>query len=155
VKTNSSEILTNVFCEVLEQVAFMFGEISKSELLEEQPLEHPIVTKIQFAGHHSGTLTCAAPVALCRELAASMLGADDDETLTEAQSIDAFKELVNVTCGNFLTVSAGEELIFDLSVPVAAPLEVTDWNTLLKTPSIVALMLEEHPVVLLLETDHE
>lgn len=56
-----------------------------------------------------------------QELAANMLGLDDEEGITEDQRFDALKETMNVICGNLLPAIAGDEVVFDIDMPEILP----------------------------------
>ena len=88
------------------------------------------------------------------ELAANMLGVDEDDETTSGQQYDALKETLNVICGNLIPAIAGGLEIFDIDPPEI----LTDGDTLEKGSdhklmSKVKLMLEDGQCDLFLFTD--
>ena len=59
------------------------------------------------------------------ELAANMLGLDDDESPSEEQQKDALRESLNVICGNLLPRVGGKEAVFDIQAPEILDVEAT------------------------------
>ena len=149
---DQSEALTEVFCSVLETLAFMFGDqVEKDELPPES--DENLAVKIRFKGPNAGELTLIAPADICLELAANILGVDDSSELADAKAHDALKELVNVTCGQLLTTIFGEEPVFDLTVPEVQPIDGPGWRELLTNEESVAFNVEENLVMLHLTID--
>ena len=58
-----------------------------------------------------------ASAAILQELAANMLGIDEDEEIEETQKHDALKEALNVICGNVLPAIAGRQAVFNIGAP--------------------------------------
>ncbi|MCP3981442.1 MAG: chemotaxis protein CheX [bacterium] len=144
------EQLRQVFCDVLETLAFMFGESSdRTEVPQQVP--SCIEASIRFAGPSAGTLTMLAPSPVAGELAANLLGLDavchEDELAR-----DAIGELMNVTMGHLLTTIAGEAPVFDLSPPQVAAASPDRWPQIAESPQTVALIVEDNPVLLQLST---
>ncbi len=146
-KTEHTELLNNVFCDVIEQVTFMFGESVGKEKLPEPTSEY-IRTKMSFSGEFGGSLTLLVPTGICIEIAANILGLDPEDELVETSSGDALKELLNVICGNILTTIAGDKPIFDLSIPVNENLDEKGWINFLDSENSVGFMVDDYPVLL-------
>lgn len=138
--------LSKVFTDVLEQLAFMFADPPEDEL---PPAEAGLArASMTFQGPFSGALTLTVPRDMAPVLAANVLGLEPDDELVLQAPYDALKELLNVTCGNVLTTIAGDEPIFDLSVPTIEELpEDADWG-LDGAPNTVACLVDDFPVVL-------
>lgn len=141
--------LSRVFTDVLEQLAFMFADPPEDEL---PPAEEGLArASMTFHGPFSGELTLTVPREMAPVLAANVLGLEPDDELVLQAPYDALKELLNVTCGNVLTAIAGDEPIFDLSVPAIEELpEDSDWD-LDGGPNTVACLVDDFPVVLRLK----
>ncbi len=110
-----SEKLSRVACESLEQLAFLCpfpcGE-------GETPSGSDAGTvQLQFAGPFSGELFATLSSSALPELACNMLGLEADDELSIEQLHDAFREAVNVICGNLLPQVAGGQAVFDLKAP--------------------------------------
>lgn len=145
--------LTRIFSDVLEQFAFMFADPPESE----SPAlgEDLIVASMTFRGPFQGALTLAAPRSMGPVLAANVLGLDPDDELVSRAPFDALKELLNVTCGNVLTAIAGEEPVFDLTVPEIEERPAGDWGSLHAADNTIYYLVDDFPVLLHLETTQE
>ncbi len=124
------ETLARVAEAVFESLAFVLPAFEEEGHCEESaPPEAADTTaaSISFAGPFEGTLALSASNELLPAIAANMLGLDLDEWRPAAhygggdpevpwQDVqrDAFKELLNVTCGNLLPALAGEQAVFDV-----------------------------------------
>lgn len=149
---NHREMLNEVFYNVLENLAFMFGESVENDSLDE--MAHDAVeARMRFAGPFSGSLSLVMPRNMCQELAANVLGLDPEDEQADASGEDALKELLNVTCGQVLTSLAGQEPVFDLSVPLVEPLDESRWQTLVADEDTAAFLIDEQPVLLHLALD--
>ncbi|MBI5060042.1 chemotaxis protein CheX [candidate division KSB1 bacterium] len=71
---------------------------------------------ITFRGPRCGRLALYVERQMLDTLALNMLGEPDDED-PEARRGDALKEILNMICGNLLTVCYGEAAVFNLSPP--------------------------------------
>ena len=140
------EVMAEVFCRVLEKLAFMFGEeVEKEELSGEG--ESYYHSMISFKGSCSGAFGIAAPVNFCLELAANVLGMDPDEDEVKGKAGDALKELLNMMCGQLLTDMFGDEEVFDLSVPRLSEMDKTGWEKLVDDPKTVGFFVDDFPVL--------
>ncbi len=115
-----SQILSEVAAETLEQLAFIF---SFAEDPEEDAIWDEDVTgcHVTFSGPHQGEILLVINSAVLPELAANMLGMDDDEEPPQEHQEDALKEALNVICGNLLPKIGGVEAVFDISAPAIHP----------------------------------
>jgi len=148
------QVLRDVFCEVTEQLAFMFGEPAEKDDLP-APDGECLETSMRFTGDRAGTLSLAVPAAVAPEVAANVLGLDPDDPSVQAGATDALKEMLNVTCGHVVTALAGEEPVFDLSVPEIRSLDPDQWQARLDDPQTVAFLLDDNPVLLRLSLEGE
>jgi CheY-specific phosphatase CheX len=141
------EILQSVFCDVLERIAFMFGEpVDKSEL----PKYHDEYSRVSmnFSGQLKGSLSIAIPDKMSKEMAANVMGLDTDEDISKDVANDTLKEILNVTCGQFLTAYAGEEPVFELSIPEIFSLLPKGWTDLIKKDETICLIVDDYPVII-------
>lgn len=144
-----SEELTRVFNEVLEQFAFMFADPPDSEDIN---LEEDIaVASMSFQNASAGRLELIVPQSMGPVLSANVLGLDPDDELVLKAPYDALKELLNVTCGNILTAIAGDELVFDLTVPVVEERDREEWNALRARDNTIFCFVDDYPVLLHLD----
>lgn len=135
-------ILTRVTGETLERLAFLFTS-PDDERDSDGPA--PAVTgRVDFSGFLSGSLLMRVSSSGLQELAVNMLGLDDDDEISPEAKQDAFKELLNVICGNALPAIAGNQVEFNIGSP--GILSETDSAAALgevDPEAIVRLALEE------------
>ncbi|MFH0878953.1 MAG: chemotaxis protein CheX, partial [Lentisphaerota bacterium] len=113
--TEALQMAEQAFCDVLERFAFMFSEPLPAQELKPPETDFCRAT-IGFDGPRKGTLAIGASAEVCEMLAANILGMEPRMINREAGE-DSFKEVLNVTCGEFLEHLAGPESVFDLTVP--------------------------------------
>ena len=146
-KSDHKKLLGNVFSEVIEKLAFMFGEeAEKKELITNG--SRFIQARMTFTGDMAGALTLVVSENMCSEIAANILGTDPEDKIEKARSRDALKEVLNVTCGNFLTAIAGNKPVFELSVPMVSEIDETGRTALLNDPETTGLLVDDSPVLL-------
>jgi len=135
-------ILTRVTSETLERLAFLFTFAD-----EERDTDGPgpaVVGRVEFNGFFPGSLLVRVSDSGLQELAVNMLGLDDNEEISAEDKQDAFKEMLNVICGNALPAIAGNQVEFKIGSPeilseAASATELSEANP----DCIVRLMLEE------------
>jgi CheY-specific phosphatase CheX len=115
------ELLSTVAEEMFEDLAFVLI-MPDDEMPDDESVEHDdcpdgatSVASIAFHGPFRGTLFLTVSEESLPMIAANMLGLKDCETATQDEEQDAFKELLNVVCGNLLPRIAGVEAAFDVS----------------------------------------
>lgn len=141
------ELLYEVACEVLEGLAFVFADRIDNPR-QSVASGNAVEVSMCFKGDFEGRLRMMVSSDFSHLIATNVLGLDEDEPIDETAAEDALKEFLNVTCGHVLTSLAGETPVFDLTVPVLAPVSPDDWNTLSAMPDTVALMAEEFALLL-------
>lgn len=144
---DSSEILGAVFCEVVEKMAFMFSDVPE-EGDDATGVSDAVRAFMQFHGPIHGTIALAVAKGLCPEIAANSLGLETDDEDAVSKSYDALKELLNVICGNYLTRVAGEEPLFDLTVPQIEDLDLEQWDALVRREGTCAFLVEDYPALI-------
>jgi hypothetical protein len=147
-KTDDAQGLSNTFCRVIEQLAFMFVEPAEKSKLPTDDKNY-LAVRIDFKGARQGALRLAVPAAMCVELAGNMLGTQlEDDQQAAAKGLDALKEVLNVTCGNILTDIAGDQAVFTLGIPESIPLDTAGWAEFLGQPGTQGFLIDEHPALL-------
>jgi len=141
------ETLIDVFCQVLEQVAFAFGEETSKEELPSDGVSNYLRCSICFKGPFKGTIEMTLPTDFCEELAANTLGVEQEE-ITPEMAADALKEVANVTCGQWLTTIAGDRPVFDLTIPNIEPLDSQGWKQLYDGASSIAMIVDDVPALI-------
>ena len=113
------EVMSRVTIDTLEKLAFVFA--FPGEGGEDPPRDSAVVGSVSFTGPFAGMLVVTISIEVLQELAANMLGLDDDEETTLDHRSDTLKETVNIVCGNLLPAIAGDEVVFDIGVPKVFP----------------------------------
>ena len=140
------EVLAKVLESVLEQLAFMFGEVvGKEELITEG--ERYLHATMGFKGSQSGILGVAVPAEIGVVLASNILGIDEGEEVASEKSVDALKEFLNIVCGQLLTTVYGDAPVFDLTVPEVREIDQADWRKLVDNPDTIGMMVEDVPLI--------
>jgi CheY-specific phosphatase CheX len=130
----------------MEKQAFMFAEEGG---WEERAAEGDWTDgSISFKGPFSGSVALAAPRAMALELAGNFLGRDSSDPEVAAGADDSFKELLNVICGHMLTALAGEDPIFDLSMPAVNALTAARAAEIARHPDALTFTVDGHQVFL-------
>ena len=110
-----NDTLCSVGHEVFESLAFILSAFEQEPESQDDSLGEARTTgTISFKGPFDGTVALSVSSELLPEICANMLGLDFDEVAPADQQRDAFKELLNVICGNLLPKLAGEEAVFDV-----------------------------------------
>ncbi len=146
------QLLENVFCDVFENLAFMFGElVDKSDLMHNN-MKHTLA-QMRFDGDRTGEVILTVPDEMCPEIAANVLGIDPDDDQVYDLAGDALKEMLNIICGQLLTALEGSDPVFDLTVPKIQNIKIEDWNELLKRDESLAFIVDDYPVILYVKMD--
>jgi chemotaxis protein CheY-P-specific phosphatase CheC len=147
-----NETAVKVLAGVLEQMAFLFAEIvEKTELPDS--CEDAVQACMGFRGPVSGTLSLAVPQSMCPVIAENMLGVEPDDERVMEKAQDALKEVLNVTCGNFLTEIAGEEPVFNLTIPEVTVISADEWLELVQSDATEGLLVDEFPLIISVERE--
>lgn len=128
--------------ETMEKLAFLFS-FPDDERMNAFP-GPAIAAKVGFHGLFSGSLALRMSSSVLPELAVNMLGLDDEEETNLELHLDAFKELLNVICGNLLPALAGPEAEFSIEAPqIIGDDGIGEKIEFQQAASIVRLMLED------------
>jgi CheY-specific phosphatase CheX len=111
--------LTNIFSEVLANLAFMFTDEGPTVVSAGDVW---IETTIGYRGAAEGTLKLLCTRDFAGLLAANLLGIDPEDESVEAKAHDAVKEFMNIVCGQLVTALHGTQKVFDISIPTAEDL---------------------------------
>jgi CheY-specific phosphatase CheX len=143
---NLPEALRDVFCDVLEKQAFMFAEPA---LLDELPqnVKGAVVVDIGYSGEHSGSLHLVVPSELARQFVANIVGLDVSDVNDEGAK-DALKEILNIVCGNFLTVFYGESAFVSPMIPTVKMMGDDYWQGILDDTGKFAFLVDDIPVMI-------
>jgi CheY-specific phosphatase CheX len=149
-QTDNKDVVSEVFCGVIEQIAFLFAKVAEPATLP--AMNQPFVqAAMSFDGPLRGRLIMAVPRQACSQIAANVLGMEVDDERVASRADDSLREILNVTCGHILTSLAGDRLVFDLSIPQVSDLDDSSLEALLASPGTAGFLVEESPVLVRLE----
>lgn len=148
----AKETIYQVAEDVLEKLAFLFS--FREEERHSMDYGSAVVASVSFTGQFEGRLVMAISSEVLPELAANMLGIEEETSMEEQQ--DALKELINVVCGNLLPELAGRKKLFNVNAPQILSLDETQALAEEKRPAATAkLALEEGQCDLVLYLDDD
>ncbi len=143
--TQTRNMLLESVIDVLERFTLVFADPQENTPLQKSSVYmHSTMT---FSGPDQGVLAVSAPLPLCREMAANVLGIIDTEEVSTEQAGDALKELVNVVCGDFVTRLYGENALVDISVPSLHEIDNGKWQELSADDDTIILRAEDYPLL--------
>jgi CheY-specific phosphatase CheX len=145
-KIDLQQKLSEVLENVLEQFAFMFCDSTTPDEIPE-PSGVLLHTSMQFNGPSSGSLDMMTPQALAIEIAANAMGIEQEEEAAAGAS-DALRELLNIICGQMLTAFAGDEPVFDITIPNVTACDHEAWKELVSDERTGVFMVEDYPFLL-------
>jgi CheY-specific phosphatase CheX len=112
------EILAEITTQTLEKLAFIFA--GTEDDFDALNLDEAQIAKVFFKGPFRGMLAMAISKFALPEMAANMLGEDDQDAVTLDQQQDTLKETLNIICGNLLPELSDKTAIFDIGAPEMA-----------------------------------
>lgn len=110
-----NEILSREAADTMEKLAFVFAFAGDDRTGFDDG--SAVAVRVSFTGPFCGVLLMLVSSGILQELAANMLGIDEDETIEDSQRHDALKETLNVICGNLLPAIAGRQAVFNIDPP--------------------------------------
>jgi hypothetical protein len=142
---DDNKLITKVFSSIFEDFAFMFAEEALD--LEINSIGECFRAKIEFKSKSKkGYLEVIAPKEFCDETAKNILGIDVEE-LPPDSGENALKELLNISCGYFLSEKYGTDEVFDLSIPMTSPVLQKEWNLLYNNVQYTIFLVDDSPVL--------
>ena len=109
----TTELLTDILGQVLQDSAFIFAEPDEEPSTWEGTV---VVARIAFESTRGGSLRLVTTLEAAAEIAANMLGIDPGEE-ADANGRSALAELLNVLGGAFLVRYFGTEVPSQLGLP--------------------------------------
>lgn len=116
-------ILYRVAEETLENLAFLFAFGDGDDCGE--GADQMAALKVLFSGRFSGELLMRLSRGVLPELAANMLGLEEED-ISPSDQLDAASEALNIICGNLLPAIAGKQAVFNIGSPEILPGPVHD-----------------------------
>jgi chemotaxis protein CheY-P-specific phosphatase CheC len=143
---NERDVLSEVTARVFQQTAFLFPE--PADLSSGIPAGEGAVysVSLSFSGDREGEVSLVVTEALCRELAANVLGEDPAEDDSLEKALDAAKETLNIIAGQFLIQIFGNKALFNLTAPQVTELTPEQAAAIDLTDRVCSLV-EGHPVI--------
>jgi CheY-specific phosphatase CheX len=146
-QSSTQEQLSSTFLEVVEQLTFMFGEVTPKDELEAEGTEF-MAAAMKFHGDLEGELTVAVPEDITVEIAANILGLEPEEVEPEFMRRDALAEMLNVVCGHVIMALAGSDANFKLDAPRTGSVQEDEFNRIMLSEDFIGFMLDDNPVFL-------
>lgn len=147
-----NELLREVLSETLEGFAFLLAEPTGTV-----PYPSTLYLRGTITFHsidHTEQLTIVAPEALCREMAANILGVEIEEIPVGAME-DALQELSNVVAGSYAARRFGTAEACDIDAPVSSRLTAAQASEFGRRPDVVALVVDDQPVIADIENNED
>ena len=143
----SSNILAESFAQTIETMAFMMALPPEDNMCAPQ---ESIMVSMDFTGPINGHVELVAGVNLIVNAAANIMGLDEDDPLAKEKGIDAFKEILNTTCGILLPrIAESPNDIFDVTIPCSESFSSVDkWDEYVTQEDVVILELDQNPVAI-------
>ena len=140
-----TDVLVETFSQALETMAFMMAMPPEDEL----PVpDKSVLVHMDFTGPISGRAEILAGMELIEMVAANIMGLEPDDPDAQGKSLDAFKELLNTTCGVLLPKLASSPAdIFDVTIPQANIFDNAEqWENYIKQPDVTILDVDFSPI---------
>jgi two-component system chemotaxis response regulator CheY len=143
-----TDLLRSTFGTVLEQFVLMDADDAPVAAHDDDDLRTRLVeAHMSFRGRMCGSMTLLAPLALCREMAANVLGVDEEDARADDGAGDTLGEVLNMTCG--LLVNSGDSPnATDLTPPTIVAVGVDEWDRVADAPNAIRFSVEGRPALL-------
>ncbi|MBN2064705.1 MAG: chemotaxis protein CheX [Sedimentisphaerales bacterium] len=141
----SSDVLAEAFAQTIETMAFMMA-LPVEDILE-SPCE-AVMVSMDFKGPISGHIELAAGIDVVICAAANIMGLEQDDPLAREKGVDAFKEILNTTCGILLPrLASSPDDIFDVTIPQSEIIEnKNNWQNYVDQPDVIMMDIDFKPV---------
>ena len=145
--------ITHQLIKIVSEVAYLFLDTLEEENRPDCSQWDCIGIELKFKGYTQGKISVWTTKECAHYIALNMLGSDDDTSVfNEEKALDALKEVVNIMCGNILTIIYGEDHIFELGLPSTvshdqlnhdASLQYVYWFIVENNPMLICIELIE------------
>ena len=144
-KKKSSELLAESFSQTIETMAFMMALPPDEEL---SGPEESVKVHMSFSGPISGRVELVAGMEVLISAAANIMGLEPDDPLAREKAVDAFKEILNTTCGILLPrIATSPSDIFNITIPEEEYFYTNSmWSEYVTQPDVVLLEIDYSPV---------
>lgn len=139
-------MVDQVLSKIMEQFAFVFPEAVSSD--EFPPCNGElVVASLSFGGATTGGLVLAAPMDLCVEMAANVLGTDTTDQMARLRGADTLAEVLNMT-GGHLATELEPNASSHLNPPSVSRMQCEDWVRLAEDAGSRLYLVDDYPVIL-------
>jgi chemotaxis protein CheY-P-specific phosphatase CheC len=108
------DILKKSVASTLEDTAFIFLEEEEDAQIFEGDM---VFTTLSFSGIKTGKMILATEMDLSIQLAANLLGLEEDDPFAVDKGKEALSEMLNIICGVFLEMWLGSDNNVTMDVP--------------------------------------
>jgi CheY-specific phosphatase CheX len=151
----NSTTIDEVFLDIVEKLAFMFGDpcdVADMSMSEGSWSR----ASIRFKGSVTGVVSLSVPDELCLEIAENILGMDMGDVEDELEvGRDSVKEMLNVVCGHVVPILQGDGSDVQLEVPVLESVRSEECIASASQDGVTAYNLDGSPVLLGFHLDGE
>jgi chemotaxis protein CheY-P-specific phosphatase CheC len=143
---NPIEYLMEAFGHVLVSMVSMSPHMKEGTNMPEMKSD-AFNVRVEYSGKHAGELCLILEHPLASRIAARILGMEDMNDLSNDMIEDAVRELMNVVCGNFVTLMYGYTPVLNVSIPKVTQIGSVVCNQLMTSPNVCTFTVDEAPVL--------
>ncbi|MCP4633798.1 MAG: chemotaxis protein CheX [candidate division Zixibacteria bacterium] len=139
--------ISEVVCEILQSTAFIFPEpadLSDGIAFDENEF---LLAHLTFNGYREGEVSFITTTGLLVELAANLLGEDEENSISEEKYSDAAKEILNIISGQILTTLFGEREVFNLTPPEVRTIKGEELFSILEESPYCFSIADDNPII--------
>ncbi len=149
--TDDKEMLEQIVCDALEDLAFLLAEPVGKDDLPGWPVPAYRVA-VEVKGAAEGEILMVVGRGSVQEMAGNMMGVDGAEMEgREAYVEDAAKEMLNTICGHLLPAIVGKEKELERTVPALDQAGAEAWERMLAYPDIMCFDVEGSPLLVVVD----
>ncbi|MBN2526223.1 MAG: chemotaxis protein CheX [Deltaproteobacteria bacterium] len=139
-KMLDSDILSASVSQVLEDAAFIFTEEATEDL---QWKDDILKSTIRYEGEESGTLCLAVNTLLAQNVAANLLGIEQEDEAAKSKAEEAVSEILNIVCGVFLESWLGKSNHCRMGIPSICAVSVNQEQEAFRSARCNAVLEDE------------
>ncbi|MEA1996024.1 MAG: chemotaxis protein CheX [Gemmatimonadota bacterium] len=143
--TTQLDLFGECIFSVLETMTFIMADIITVDEIVNDP-GPCLEARMSFSGEKKGHVLITTQYGLGEELALNMLGTEKKE-LSDREVKDALREILNMTCGQYLTGRFGQDPVFDLTVPEVREIDINTWQEQAKSEDYLLIDAEGHQMM--------
>lgn len=142
------DAIQRVLLATLEDFAFIFAEPCETpNAASALATDKALCASVAFKGDsQAGEVQVVMALPPCREMAANVMGIDEDE-VNDTIADDAIREWANIVTGALVVELYGVETVFTLSAPQAREMTSSEVAQFIAQEGAVTLTVDDHPVI--------